>query len=72
MALINCPECGKQISDKAERCIHCGCPIDNPSDVIEKNSDAGHVNSPFRSIIFTKNKINCFINSVYNWFTFII
>lgn len=25
MALINCPECGKQISDKAERCISCGC-----------------------------------------------
>ncbi len=24
MALINCPECGKQISDKAKVCIHCG------------------------------------------------
>lgn len=24
MALINCPKCGKQISDKAEKCIHCG------------------------------------------------
>ena len=28
MALINCPECGKQISDKAAQCIHCGCPIE--------------------------------------------
>lgn len=27
MALIKCPECGKEISDKAEKCIHCGCPI---------------------------------------------
>lgn len=27
MALINCPECGKEISDKAEHCIHCGFPI---------------------------------------------
>lgn len=26
MALIKCPECGKEISDKAEACIHCGCP----------------------------------------------
>lgn len=26
MALINCTECGKQISDKAEFCPHCGCP----------------------------------------------
>jgi uncharacterized OB-fold protein len=24
--LINCPECGKQISDKAEACIFCGLP----------------------------------------------
>lgn len=27
MALINCPECGKEISDKASACPHCGCPI---------------------------------------------
>lgn len=27
MALINCPECGKEISDKSETCIHCGFPI---------------------------------------------
>lgn len=27
MAMINCPECGKEISDKAKSCIHCGCPI---------------------------------------------
>ena len=24
MALIKCPECGKEISDKAEKCPHCG------------------------------------------------
>ncbi len=27
MALIKCSECGKEISDKANNCIHCGCPI---------------------------------------------
>jgi ribosomal protein L7/L12 len=27
MALIKCPECNKDISDKAEVCIHCGYPI---------------------------------------------
>lgn len=27
MALINCPECGKQISDKAKTCPECGYPI---------------------------------------------
>lgn len=27
MALINCPECGKEVSDRAKTCINCGCPI---------------------------------------------
>ena len=27
MSLIHCPECGKEISDKSEKCIHCGYPI---------------------------------------------
>ena len=27
MAMINCPECGKEISDKAAACPNCGCPI---------------------------------------------
>lgn len=27
MALIKCPECGKEVSDKAPACIHCGCPL---------------------------------------------
>lgn len=27
MALINCPECGKEISDKADSCPNCGCPV---------------------------------------------
>ena len=27
MSLINCPECNKQISDKAEICIGCGAPV---------------------------------------------
>ena len=27
MALIYCPNCGKQISDKAEKCVHCGVSL---------------------------------------------
>lgn len=27
MAMITCPECGKEVSDKAEVCPNCGCPI---------------------------------------------
>lgn len=29
MALIKCPECGKDVSNKAPACIHCGFPFDN-------------------------------------------
>ena len=29
MALIKCPECGKEISNKASACIHCGYPLES-------------------------------------------
>ncbi|MBQ6697806.1 MAG: SEL1-like repeat protein [Oscillospiraceae bacterium] len=32
MALIKCPECGKEISDKSSACIHCGYPINETSE----------------------------------------
>ena len=27
MALIKCPECGREISDRALNCPNCGCPL---------------------------------------------
>ena len=27
MALITCPDCGKDISENSQQCIHCGAPI---------------------------------------------
>lgn len=29
MALISCPECSKEISERSEFCIHCGFPLQN-------------------------------------------
>lgn len=45
MALINCPECGKQISSQAASCPNCGCPITSrPTSVkIRCLSDDRHV-----------------------------
>lgn len=46
MALINCPECGKEISDQAANCPNCGYPIKSKrfncddSAEIEENSNA--------------------------------
>lgn len=36
MALINCPECDKQVSDKAKACPNCGFPIDELSKAEEQ------------------------------------
>lgn len=33
--LIKCPECGKDISDQAPACIHCGYPINKTNQVTE-------------------------------------
>lgn len=43
MALIKCPECGKEVSDKSEKCIHCGCPI-------KKNTINNHSNLTLKKI----------------------
>ena len=38
MALIDCPSCGKKISDKAEKCPHCDFPVKSASkeDILRK------------------------------------
>ena len=38
MALIKCPECGKEISDKAPSCIHCGFPLTSISTQSQDNT----------------------------------
>lgn len=38
MALIKCPECGKEVSDKSISCINCGFPLNtNTSNVYTQN-----------------------------------
>ncbi len=39
MALIKCPECEKEISDKAKRCICCGYPLEKYAVDIKKFED---------------------------------
>ncbi len=48
MALIICPECGKQISDKSVACPHCGLPsehysprgaVDNSNELLSDDKD---------------------------------
>lgn len=47
MALIKCTECGKEISDKAEACPNCGCPVKEmelPKEEIKEDSDQKNLN----------------------------
>ncbi len=55
MALIKCPECGKEISDKAASCPNCGCPINNQK--IEYNKLLGSVNGVNGQLYLYENRI---------------
>lgn len=37
MALINCPECGHQMSDTAKKCPNCGAPLKKSTFKVEKD-----------------------------------
>lgn len=43
--LINCPECNKEISDKAVSCPNCGCPV-NQLNINLDNDDSELLNYP--------------------------
>ena len=40
MAIIKCPECGKDVSDQAEVCVHCGYPLAKGKPVSDDPADA--------------------------------
>lgn len=44
MALVECPDCGKRISDQATECNQCGRPMPTPRGKAEESS--GHPDSP--------------------------
>lgn len=54
MALINCPECNKQVSDKAKSCPNCGFPI---SEYISKlnNSNPDNMSMEFNMNVDDSN-----------------
>lgn len=55
MALIKCEECGREISDRASACVHCGCPISKDNG---KSADLGNKNEE----LVIKQSINEFFD----------
>lgn len=56
MALIKCPKCGKDISDKAKQCVGCGWKVEQIKDSKAKNAQK------LKHIVAVKEK-NIFANS---------
>lgn len=60
MALFTCPECGKSISDKAEKCPHCGYPVSKGKETLheehftEKDAEKNRNSSPNKKSAFSK------------------
>lgn len=53
MALIKCAECGKEISDKAAACVHCGCPISVSVQASSNSSNSPRVlNVDFDAVLY--------------------
>lgn len=62
MALIVCPECNQNVSEFAEKCPNCGCPID----IIKQNSNIedeidGHL---YTIVNGEKKDVTYFVNAI--------
>lgn len=76
MALIKCPECGKDISSLSKSCLHCGYPLENDSDIHNKNATCVIMGKEYdlsliREILFSDSPIdsdvhNDAISLIYN------
>ena len=63
MALIKCPECGKDVSSTLNACPHCGYTIENAEELVTENKDNG-------LIVVIKRNVNV-PNGMYTVFIFV-
>ena len=55
MALINCAECQKEVSDQAKACVHCGAPLVRATPSMKASDDMEFRNPSTGEIINIKN-----------------
>lgn len=68
MALIKCPECEKEISDKAQSCIHCGYPI--KQNIVTDKSSTSTVENLSDLLFVLENTYKQFLNDSLNFLQF--
>jgi hypothetical protein len=71
MALINCPECQKEVSDKAQACIHCGYTLIGEStnkntQIVELNDTSSDSKEIKPKVIQTNEQTNSIIGFLVN------
>ncbi len=66
MALINCPECNREISNKAAACPHCGNPMNN---AVISNSDSPAYEVDDKEYIFCPKCLSTHIHSEQKGFS---
>lgn len=64
MALIKCSECGKEISDKADKCPNCGCPVKKQPYTVTINDTVVDIDSIWENHR-NKNKFIKYIQNTY-------
>lgn len=74
MALITCPECTREISDRASSCPHCGYPL---QEQLSGNSDVSEPvpkkqRKPKKKLIILLSILACLIMGAAGWFAYIL
>ena len=73
MAIIKCPECGKEISDKAAVCIYCGYPINETTNSeLPGNSAANNDEQALNPIQYVPAASDPSTESKKSWLTGLI
>jgi hypothetical protein len=73
MAIINCPECGVEVSSRAAACVRCGFPIEEIHDAHVEQSDPpnqGRAFNPWRLFWKALGVIGIAVGSL--WLAFIL
>lgn len=52
MSLIECKECGKEVSSKAGKCPNCGAPVDDPDLKWYQKNSKGNIGLMLGGIAF--------------------
>jgi len=71
MALVNCPDCNKEVSDKSVACINCGCPITPIENSIQASESLTTAPSPIIEPTSTNDSSSHYTPSNYEpqWHT---